>query len=126
MIHYLDTQVMVWLCQKQLDKLTARVITVIEESELLISPMVMLELGYLYELKRIVQPPQSLLSQLDSQIGLKVCDHSFSAIVQTALLETWTRDPFDRMIVAHAKSNGYASLITSDGKIRENYPKTTW
>ena len=126
MIHYLDTQIMVWLSQRQLDKLSPRVITAIEESQLLISPMVLLELEYLYELKRIIQPPQSLFSQLDSQIGLQVCEHSFSAIVQTAILETWTRDLFDRVIVAHAKSNGYASLITSDGKIRENYPKTTW
>ena len=117
---------MVWLCQKQLDKLTSRAITAIEASELLISPMVLLELEYLYELKRIIQPPQALLSQLGSQIGLQVCDHSFSAVVQTAILETWTRDPFDRIIVAHAKSNGYASLITSDSKIRESYPKTTW
>jgi hypothetical protein len=77
--------------------LTRRATASIEESELRISP--------------IVQPPRALLSQL----GLKLCSHPFPAIVQTALFETWTRDPFDRMIVAQAWSNGYAPLVTSDG-----------
>ncbi len=123
---YLDTQVMVWLCAKRLDKLTPGARDAIEDSELRISPMVLLELEYLYELKRIIQPPPVLLSQLESQLGLKLCDHPFPAVVQTALFETWTRDPFDRVIVAHARSNGYSPLVTSDGKIRENYPKCVW
>ena len=117
---------MVWLCQKQLDKLTRKAIVAIEESEVLISPMVLLELEYLYETKKIVQPPQALLNQLESQIGMRLCNHPFPSIVQTALLETWTRDPFDRVIVAHAKSNGYAPLITSDSEIRRHYNRTTW
>ncbi len=126
MIAYLDTQVMVWLCQKQLDKLTPKASTAIEESDLLISPMVLLELQYLYEIKRIIHPPQVLLNQLESQIGLGLCNHPFPAVVQAALFETWTRDPFDRVIVAHAKSNGYAPLVTGDSKIRENYARTVW
>ena len=117
---------MIWLCQKQLDKLTGPAAAAIEESELLVSPMVLLELEYLYEIKRILQPPQALLSQLETQIGLRLCNHSFPAIVQTALLETWTRDPFDRVIVAHARSNGYSPLVTSDDRIRANYPRTVW
>ncbi|MCX6634212.1 MAG: type II toxin-antitoxin system VapC family toxin [Acidobacteria bacterium] len=123
---YLDTQVMVWLCERQLDRLSPRATAAVEESELRISPMVLLELQYLYEIKRIVQPPQALLSQLESQLGLKLCSHPFPAIVQTALFETWTGDPFDRVIVAQARSNGYAPLVTSDSKIRKNYPRTVW
>ncbi len=126
MIHYLDTQVIVWLCQKQLNKLTGNAVTAIEQSEVLISPMVLLELQYLHEIGKILQPPQVLFNQLESQIGLRLCNHPFSSVVQTALFETWTRDPFDRMIVAHAKANGYAPLVTSDGKIRVNYPRTVW
>lgn len=126
MICYLDTQVMVWLCQKQLEKLTPAAAAALEESEVLLSPMVLLELEYLYEIKRIIRAPQALLQQLEAQIGLRLCDQSFAAIVQTALFETWTRDPFDRVIVAQAKSNGYAPLVTADSKIRENYPRSTW
>jgi PIN domain nuclease of toxin-antitoxin system len=117
---------MVWLCQKQLDRLSQRAVAAIEESELRISPMVLLELEYLHEIERIIPPPQALLNQLESQIGLQVCDHPFPAIVETALYETWTRDPFDRVIVAHARSNGYAPLVTSDAKIHAHYPNAVW
>ena len=123
---YLDTQVVIWLCEKRLDRLSPGASAALEAHELRISPMVLLELEYLFEIQRIVQPPRMLLGQLESQLGLKLCDHPFPAIVDTALLETWTRDPFDRVIVAHARSNAYSPLVTSDEKIRQHYPRTIW
>ena len=123
---YLDTQVVVWLAGGRVDKLTPAAAAAIEESELFISPMVILELEYLFEIKRIVKPPLMLLNQLETQIGLKQRDHSFSAVIQTALFETWTRDPFDRVIVAHARTDAMSPLVTSDEKIRENYPLSVW
>ena len=126
MIHYLDTQIVVWLCQRQLDKLSRKAAAALEESELLISPIVLLELQYLYEIKKVIQPPPALLGQLEGQIGLTLCDHPFPAVVHTALLESWTRDPFDRLIVAHAKANGYAPLIASDTAIRRHYTGSVW
>lgn len=123
---YLDTQIVVWLCAGQLDKISPRAGSAIEDSELLISPMVLLELDYLHELRRLIRPPQALVHQLRTQIGLRVCEHPFSAIVETALLESWTRDPFDRVIVAHARSNAYSTLVTSDEKIRQNYTGAVW
>ena len=66
--------------------------------------MVVLELQYLFEVNRTLQPAQALIG----------------------LLESWTRDPFDRLIVAHARSNRYAPLITSDTQIHENYVKSIW
>lgn len=117
---------MVWLCQMQLGRLTRRAIAAIEESDLLISPIVLLELEYLHEIKKVIQPPQALLSQLETQIGLRLCDHPCRSVVQAALLEAWTRDPFDRMIVAHAKANGYAPLVTSDSDIRKHYSRSVW
>jgi len=125
-IHYLDTQVMIWLCEKQLNRLTPHATAAIEEADLLISPIVLLELEYLYEIKKIMQPPQALLSQLQEQIALRLCEHSFSLVIQTALFEGWTRDPFDRLIVAYAKSNGYAPLVTSDRDIRKHYSRSVW
>lgn len=123
---YLDTQVVVWLCQNDLKKLTPKARAIIEASELLVSPMLVLELEYLFEIGRTRRQPQSLVDQLASQIGLRVCDHAFPAIIHTALMETWTRDPFDRVIVAHARSNRYAPLVTADKKIKANYPRTVW
>lgn len=123
---YLDTQVMVWLCEGQGEKLTPAAEAAIEESDLLISPMVLLELQYLYEIKRIGKPPMMLLRQLSTQIGLKQSEHPFASVIEAALFETWTRDPFDRVIVAHARADGISRLVTSDGKIRENYPRAVW
>ena len=123
---YLDTQVMVWLCEGQGGKLTPAAVAAIEESDLLISPMVLLELGYLYGIKRILKPPMMLLHQLATQIGLKQSDHPFASVMEAALFETWTRDPFDRVIVAHARADGIVRLVTSDSQIRENYPRAVW
>lgn len=123
---YLDTQIVVWLCENRTDRLTPAAVEALENADLLISPMVMLELAYLYEINRLLKPPLALLNQLESQTGIRQCDHGFPATIHTALFETWTRDPFDRVIVAQARSNGYTPLISSDAKIRENYPKTIW
>ena len=126
MTAYLDTQVVVWLCAGEVEKISEAASAAIRGSDLVISPMVLLELEYLYEIKRILKAPLAVLNEVDTQIGLKVKDHSFSAVWHTAIFETWTRDPFDRVIVAHARTDGHASLITSDAKIRENYPRAVW
>ncbi|SNT38681.1 hypothetical protein SAMN05421770_11073 [Granulicella rosea] len=59
-------------------------------------------------------------------MNVRVCDLPFSLVTNLALGEKWTGDPFDRMIVSHAKANGLAVLISSDEKIAENYPRTVW
>ena len=123
---YLDTQILIWLGEGQVEKLTPEASEAIESSDLTISPMVLLELQYLFEIKRVIKPPIALLDQLAALIGLKVSDHPFPAVVQTALFETWTRDPFDRMIVAQARSDGYSGLISADARIQEHYSKTIW
>jgi PIN domain nuclease of toxin-antitoxin system len=123
--HFLDTQIAVWLAEAQISKLSPAASAAIEASSVAISPMVLLELEYLYEIKRIVKQPLALVNQLQIQIGLEVTDASFGAVLHTALFETWTRDPFDRVIVAHARTAD-SPLITSDAKIRENYPRAVW
>jgi PIN domain nuclease of toxin-antitoxin system len=123
---YLDTQILVWLGQGQVEKLTPAATQAIESSDLIISPMVLLELQYLFEIKKVIKPPVALLSQLTALIGLKVSDHPFPAVVQAALFETWTRDPFDRVIVAQARSDSYSGLISSDTTIQQHYSKTVW
>ena len=50
---YLDTYVVVWLYQKNQSKFSPEVITLIDKEELLISPMVELELEYLFEIERM-------------------------------------------------------------------------
>lgn len=122
---FLDTQIVVWLAEARLERLSPQATAAIEDPELLISPMVLLELEYLYEIKRILLQPLAILNQLQIQIGLQVKDDSFSAVLHTAVFETWTRDPFDRVIVAHARTAN-APLLTSDVRIQENYSRAVW
>ena len=50
---YLDSHVVVWLSAGQVNKLSAIAKTQIDENDLLISPMVLLELKFLHEIGRI-------------------------------------------------------------------------
>ena len=123
---YLDTQILVWISAGRIKKLTREALRTIESSDLLISPIILVEIGYLFEINRLAKPPLAILDQLQKQLGLKVSDHPFPTIANAALFETWTRDLFDRLIVAHARSDGYSELVSSDAKIQQNYSKTIW
>ncbi len=125
-IAYLDTHVVVWLCQNDLTRITSKALDAINEHDLLISPIVLIELNFLLQAKRIIRAPQDLAKQLKMQIGVQVCGHPFPDLAETALFETWTRDPFDLLIVAHAKSNNYSPLVSADEKIRTHYPRAVW
>ncbi|MDE3197746.1 MAG: PIN domain-containing protein [Acidobacteriota bacterium] len=126
LIAYLDTQVVVWLCQENLGKLTPAAADAINGHDLLISPAVLIELTFLYRTGHLVRGPQDLARQLRMQIGVEVCQRPFADLAETALFETWTRDPFDLMIVSHAKASNHAPLITPDEKIRAHYPRAVW
>ena len=124
MICYVDTHVAVWLAEANLTKLSRKAISLLHGGDVRISPMAVVELQYLCEVRRIVVPPSEILMKLSAEIGLTVCDYPFPIIAEIALGEGWTRDPFDRIIVSHAKANGLSPLISSDETIRKNYLKT--
>jgi PIN domain nuclease of toxin-antitoxin system len=125
-ICYLDTAVAIWLAEANFAKLSRKALSLVQIADVRVSPMALVELGYLCEIGRIGVKPQEILLKLNGEIGLTVCDHPFPIIAETALGETWTRDPFDRLIVAHARSNGAAPLLTRDTAIQANYPNARW
>ena len=88
--------------------------------------MAFLELEYLHELRRTKFSARDLLKKVNHETNLSFCDLSFSEIAGAALDEKWTRDPFDRLIVANAKANGFAWLISADEMMRKHYPRTVW
>ncbi len=122
---YLDTHVVVWLFSKEINKLSNRAVEIIEESELLISPMVVLELEFLYEIGRLKYTHKEILSSLAQSIDLKVCNLSFATVAKESTKHNWTRDPFDRLIVANAICNNRV-LLSRDRKIRDNYNMAIW
>jgi PIN domain nuclease of toxin-antitoxin system len=122
---YLDTHVVVWLYAKELTRFTRAGLASLEANEMLISPIVTLELEYLYETGRILAKSRVICDSLEQAVGLRVCDRSFSAVVLASLDQAWTRDPFDRIIVAQAKLAD-APLMTKDRAIIKHYRKAFW
>jgi len=88
--------------------------------DIYISPIVRLELQYLFEIQRIVVEANEIISDLSNRIGLQICDKNFNVIVSEAFNFSWTCDPFDRMIVANAAINQNI-LVTRDQMILKNY-----
>lgn len=88
--------------------------------------MVLLELELLFEKKRVLEPATAMAARLKAELFVEVCPLPFPSIAHTALSEKWTRDPFDRLIVAHARANRMAALISADRQVQENYPGTVW
>lgn len=126
MIAYLDTNAVILLAHGRTRHFGHEVTRLIERSELLVSPMVVLELELLYEIKRIKQSARDIQRKVEHELGARICDLPFGDVAEAALDERWTRDPFDRIIVANAKVNGLALLISSDQRIAEHYPRTVW
>ncbi len=127
MISYLDTSVAVWLAQRSLDRLSPAALDhLAQATDRRLSPTVLIELQFLYEIKRILIPAADIRRKLETELAVTVCDLSFPLIAETALTENWTRDPFDRLITAHARANSLAWLVTPDHRIREVYPRAIW
>ncbi|MGE5344030.1 MAG: type II toxin-antitoxin system VapC family toxin [Candidatus Omnitrophota bacterium] len=124
-MHFLDTHIVVWLYQKTLGLLSSSALKAIEDNEIFISPIVILELEYLFEIGKLKVDANSIIQYLKITIDLKIDEGSFHEIIDMALGENWTRDPFDRLITAHSKYRD-AFLITKDEKISQYYSKTVF
>ena len=122
---HLDTHAVVWLYEGETTRFTTAGLALIERSALYYSPMVLLELQFLNEIGRIVPSANKILTTLNKEIGLEIAEGSFGQISQLACSQTWTRDPFDRIILSHAKENK-AKLLTKDRKILKNARLATW
>ena len=122
---YLDTHVVVWLYAALTDKLSSNAIDAIESNQLLISPMVQLELQYLRKIDRITANSALIIKTLECSIGLKICNQSFIHTVTEAIDLCWTRDPFDRLIVAQSHAR-QIPLLTKDQTILENSNLAFW
>ncbi len=122
---YLDTHVVVWLYFGDIRLISKNAQQVIEDNQIGISPIVLLELNFLYEIKKIRVEADQIQTYLEQQIGLTVCSKKFELICKNAALQKWTRDPFDRLITAQAALTK-SILITKDKNIRKHYPQAMW
>ena len=118
---FLDTHVVVWLYAGLVGRLSQYAIYLIENHKLCISPMVLLELQYLYEIKKISIAAENIYKDLHLRIGLTVDHTDWTSITKEALKLDWARDPFDRYIMAHALCCD-KFLISSDKKMLKKFP----
>lgn len=126
MIH-LDTQVVAWLYLRKTKNLSDVAKRLLRRSGApVISPLVVVELEILTKLGRI-DPPSvpAMIAALEDQIGLVQSDAAMSAVAQAACRFGWTRDPFDRLIVANAMADG-AQLVTADQMILRHFDQAVW
>ena len=122
---YLDTHIAVWLYSGQTERLSRRAASLINREQVGVSPIVLLELQYLREIGRVRALPKAVIMDLRLRLGLAVENRSLETVAERALGLAWTRDVFDRLIVAQAALDN-AELVTSDRQIRKHYPKAVW
>jgi PIN domain nuclease of toxin-antitoxin system len=121
---YLDTHVVLWMCKGEVP-LSARASRLIQKADLRISPAVLLELRLLQEIGRLNVDPDHWLTMLTRDFEVTVCTLPLRRVVSQSFGLSWTRDPFDRLIVAQAIA-GDGKLITRDRRVLANFPGAVW
>jgi PIN domain nuclease of toxin-antitoxin system len=122
---FLDTHAAIWLYAGRLDLFKPKALQLISDKQVCISHIVKLEMKYLNEIGRINQHPDVIIGALIDEIGMVFSNNGIERIVNQAIHIDFTRDPFDRIIVADAAINN-SYLITKDKYIRKNYKYAIW
>jgi len=122
---FLDTHAAIFLWEGRTEVFGPGSRELLEQASLLISPMVRLEMGFLNEVGKLKVDPDQILGWLTSDLGVIMTEDSMTDLVPMAMPLSWTRDPFDRLLVATALLHG-APLVTRDVRIHENFPGAVW
>lgn len=121
----IDTHVVVWLLAGNLTGIPPGVQQLLESHDIEIAPMVELELQYLFEIKKIRYSSGEIMRIMQREIGLEVSSVDCKKVIKEATSLSWTRDPFDRIIVASSIA-AKTKLITKDRLILNNYKNAYW
>ena len=122
---FLDTHVVVWLYRGQKDVFSEKALQLLQREELLISPVVQLELQYLYEVGKITKKSEAIIDELEKNAGIRIAEENWGEIVRRSIDLSWPRDPFDRLIVAHAAFSE-ETLLTKDTLLLKHYTYAVW
>lgn len=121
---HLDTHVAIWMAAGEKRRLRP-IERHLKRDALFVSPVALLELSFLYEIGRIREPTEEIADVLRAEFGVEADGGDVGDLAAFARPLRWTRDPFDRLIVAHALSRG-ATLLTADESIREHCASARW
>ena len=122
---HLDTHIVCWLFEGRLELLTIAARQALEEGNLFVSPIVDLELQYLFEIRRLTKDPEVILRTLSKEIDIQMTNQPLHQVVKEAKILSWTRDPFDRLIVAETIV-AQGRLVTEDSSIQQHFSDVIW
>lgn len=121
----LDTHAVVWLYTGEIEHFTPDGRALLQTEQLTVSPIVQLELTYLHEIGRLRVSGAEIVGDLESRIRLFTVNQPLLAVVRAAASLSWTRDPFDRLIVGDALAAN-CPLLTKDDRILEHLSLAVW
>lgn len=122
---FLDTHAAVALWRGDVDAFGPQSQDLLESSAVFVSPVVRLELAFLHEIRRLTAAPDEIINALALDCGVTLSNDPLSSVVAHAMALHWTRDPFDRLLVATAMLHK-APLVTRDELIREHFENAVW
>jgi len=122
---FLDTHAAIFLWEGRSEIFGAGSRELLERALLHVSPLVRLELGFLREVGKLKVHPDEIMGPLTGDYGVTVTADPVDRLAHLAMPLAWTRDPFDRLLVATALLHE-APLITRDARIRENFAGAVW
>lgn len=97
----------------------------LERSAVFVSPALRLELTFPREIERLKVSADEILGALASELGVVQSDDPLQAVVAKAMDLRWTRDPFDRILVATAILHR-APFVTRDERILKHFDDAVW
>jgi PIN domain nuclease of toxin-antitoxin system len=123
----IDTHVAIWFIteDKQLPK---KVKTLIEDStnECFVSIASLWEMGIKYSLGKLdLKADLKKIFELIDQSGLTLMPITTTHILTNSVLDFHHRDPFDRLIIAQAKSEGF-TLVSKDEMFKDYNINWIW
>jgi PIN domain nuclease of toxin-antitoxin system len=111
----LDTNAVLWILAAH-----ERAVPLRESAgRLYLSPVVLLELKFLVEAGRLRELPGRTVLSLTEDQRWSLDSPASDVLFRWALDLEWTRDPFDRLIVAHARYRRWR-LATGDRRLTAN------
>lgn len=79
---HLDTHIVCWLFEGRLELLTDAARQALEDGNLFVSPMVDLEVQYLFELRRLTKGPDVILRTLSRDIDIQMTNQPLHQVVK--------------------------------------------
>ena len=93
-VAFLDTHILVWLYAGEVNLISKAARKLIEQIPLIVSPMALLEVDYLCEIKKITVGGRKLFEELRLVLPIEQANDPFGDIVAKASDLSCTKNPF--------------------------------